>query len=154
MVALIQNDIAILELLSMPFRIGSISTTLLVDSGSACGILNQTLASQVAKCSPHAFWLHDNANPQLRTFSNKPILIEGKVQAQVSSNGWTSRSAAFTVVANDLKSLISPELFDRLRLALTQSSSSPTNQVNTISLYSEFKEYIALTFINLISRIE
>ena len=39
-VALIQNDIAKIEPLNMPFKISNISTTHLVDSGSACSILN------------------------------------------------------------------------------------------------------------------
>ena len=138
----------------MPIKIGNISTTLIEDSGSACFIiLNRSVLLQVVKSSSHDFWVHDNKNPQLRTFSNELIRIEGKVQAPVSSKGWTSHSATFTVAADGLKSLIDRDLFDQLRQAVTQSSSSSGNQVNTISPYSEFKEYIALTFPILISRI-
>ena len=133
----------------MPIKIGNISTTLLVDTGSACSNLNRSLTSQVVRSSPHAFLVHDNAIPQLRTFSNEPIHIEDKIQAPVSSNGWTSHSATFTIVANGLKSLIGRDLFDQLGLAVTQSSSG--NQVKTVSPSSEFKENIALTFPNLIS---
>ena len=67
--------------------IGNISTTLFVDSGKASSILNRSLASQVVKSSSHAFWVHNNATPQLRTFLNEPIRSEAKVQALVSSNG-------------------------------------------------------------------
>ena len=140
MVALIQNEIAKKEPLNMPMKIGNISTTLLVDSGSACTILNRYLLSRVVGSSPHVFWIHDNANPQLRTILKEPIRIEGKIQAPVPSNGWTSESATFTVVTDGLKSLISRDLFDQLGIAVTKSSSFPGNQVNTISPSSEFKE--------------
>ena len=53
-VALIENDIAKIEHLNMPIEIDNISTTLLVDSGSACTILSRSLASQVVKNNPHA----------------------------------------------------------------------------------------------------
>ena len=153
MVALTQNDIAKKEPLNMPMKIGNISTTLLVDSGNACTILNQSLLSRVVRNSPHVFWIHDNANPQLRTFLKEPIRIEGKVQAPVPSNGWTSDSARFTVVTEGLKSLIGRDLFDQLGIAVTKSSSFPGNQVNTSSPSSEFKEYIALKLPILLSRI-
>ena len=99
-VALIRNDIAKIEPLKMLIKIGNISTTLLVDSGNTCSIQNRSLASQVVGISPNAFWIHDNANPQLRTNSNEPICIEGKIQAPASSDGWTSHSATFTKVAD------------------------------------------------------
>ena len=86
-VALIENNIAKIEPLNMPIKIGNITTTLLVDSGSACGILNRSLALQVVKSSLRGFWIHGKASPQLSTFSNKPIHIEGKIQSTVTSNG-------------------------------------------------------------------
>ena len=44
-VALIENAVENVEPLNMPIKIGNINTTLLVDSGSACSILNRSLAS-------------------------------------------------------------------------------------------------------------
>ena len=134
-------------------KLGNISTTPLVDSESACSFINLSIASQVVKTSQHAFWVRDNANPQLRTISNEPICIKGKIQTTVACNGWTACSATFTVVADCLKSLIGRDLFDQLGLALTQRSSSSGNQVNTISPYGDFKESIAFTFPNLIFHI-
>ena len=43
--------------------------------------------------SPHAFWIHEKVSPQLRTISNEPIHIEGKLQSLITSNGWTWDSA-------------------------------------------------------------
>ena len=145
-IALIQNNIAKIEPLNMPIKVDNISTTFLVVSGSACSILNRSLASQLVKSKPRAFWFHENVSPQLRTFLNEPICNEGKVQAPTISNGWTSSSATFAVVADGLKSLISRDLFDLFGLAVTQPSSSPGNQVNAISSSSELKEHIAQSF--------
>ena len=89
-VALIQNDIAKKEPLNMPVKIGNISTTLLVDSGSACSILNRSLVSQLVKSCPYVIWIHENVSPQLRTFSKKPICIKRIVQDPIMSNSWTS----------------------------------------------------------------
>ena len=152
-VALIENDIAKIEPLNMPIKIGNISTTLLVDSGSACNYLNRLLATQVVKSSPHAVWIHDKVSPELRKFSKEPIHIKGKIQTPITSIGWTSNSTTFTVVADGLKSLTGRDLFDHLGLAVTQSSSVQGYQVNTISSLSEFNEHIAKNFTNLILRI-
>ena len=104
------------------------------------------------KSSPHAVWIHENVSPNYRTFSNEPIHIEGKIQTLITSNGWTSNSTTFTVIADGLKNFIGRDLFDHLDLAVTQSSSVQGNQVNTISSLSEFTEHIAKNFPNLISR--
>ena len=143
-----------IEPLNMHIKIGNITTTLLVDSGSACSILDRSLSSQVVKSGPCTFWIHEKASPQLRTFSNEPIHIEGKIQSPITSNGWTFVSATFTVVADGLKSLIGRDLFDQLGLVVTQSSSPKGKLVNNISSSSEFKEQIAKTFPNLVSCIE
>ena len=78
-VALIENDIAKIEPLNMLIKIVYISTTLLVDSGSACIILNRSLATQVVKKVHLLSGFMRRSVPQLRTFSNEPIHIEGKV---------------------------------------------------------------------------
>ena len=78
-VALIENDIAKIEPVNMPIKIGNISNTLLVDSGSACSILNRSFGNRILKSIPHAVWIHEKVSPHLRIFSNEPIHIEGKI---------------------------------------------------------------------------
>ena len=151
-VAVIESAVEKVEPLNMPIKIGNINTTLLVDSGSACSILNRSLASRVVQSSPRAFWISEKVSPQLRTFSNEPIQVEGKIQCPITSKGWTSDSAIFTVVADGLKSLICRDLFDQLGLEVTQSTSQKSNRFNKISS-PDFKEKIAKTFPELISRI-
>ena len=140
------------EPLNMPLKIGNVNTTLLVDSGSACSILNHSLALQVVQSSPRAFWIHESTPPQLRNFSNEPLQVEGKIQAPVTSKGWACDTTNFTVVADGLNSLIVRDLFDQLGLAVTQSSFLKGNSINNIAS-PEFKEQIAKTFPGLVSRI-
>ena len=151
-VAMIETAVEKVEPLNMPLKIGNINTTLLVDSGSACSILNRSLASQAVQSSPRAFWIDETVPPQLRTFANEPIQIEGKIQDPITSIGWAFDSATFTVVADVLKSLLGRDLFDQLGLAVTQSTFLKGNRFNNIAS-SEFKEQIAKTFPGLVSRI-
>ena len=151
-VAMIDTAVEKVEPLNMPLKIGNINTTLLVDSGSACSILNRSLASQVVQSSPRAFWIAETVPPQLRTFSNEPTQVDGKIQAPITSKGWASDSATFTVVADGLKSLIGPDLFDQLGLAVTQSTFLKGNRVKNIAS-PEFKEQIANTFPGVVSHI-
>ena len=151
-VATIETAVEKVEPINMPLKIGNINTTLLVDSGSACSILNRSLASQVVQSSPRAFWINETVHPQLRTFSYEPIQVERKIQAPITSKGWACDSATFTVVADGFKSLIGRDLFDQLRFAVTQSTLLKGNRVNNISS-PEFKEQIAKTFPGLMSRI-
>ena len=132
-VAVIENAVEKVEPLNMPVKIGKINTTLLVDSGSACSILNHSLASQVVQNCPRAFWINETVSPQPRTFSNEPVQIEGKIQSPITSKGWNCDTATFTVVADALKSLIGRDLFDKIGLAVTQSTSQKDNRVNNIS---------------------
>ena len=151
-VAMIETTVEKVEPLNMPLKIGNVNTTLLVDSGSACSTLNHSLASQVVHSSPRAFWVNETTPPQLRTFSNEPIQVEGKIQAPITSKGWACDSATFTVVVDGLKSLIGRDLFAQLGLAVTHSTFLKGNRVNNIAS-PEFKEQIATTFPGLVSRI-
>ena len=149
---MIETAVEKVEPLNMPLKIGNVNTTLLVDSGSACSILNHSLASQVVHRSPRALWVKKTTPPQLRTFSNEPIQVKGKIQAPITSKGWACDSATFTVVADGLKSLIGRDLFAQLGLAVTQSTFLKGNRVNNLAS-PEFKEQIATFFPGLLSRI-
>ena len=137
----------------MLIKIANISTTLLVDSGSACSIFKRSLLSQVVESSPQAIWIHEKVSQKLRTFSNEPIYIKGKIQTPITSNGWTLNSAIFTVVVDGLKYLTGRDLFNNLGLALTHYSFSQGNQVNNISSSSDFKKHTAANSPNLILRV-
>ena len=143
-VAEIENAVEKVEPLSMPIKIGKTNTTLLVDSGSACSILNRSIASQAVQTSPRAFWISEKTSPQLRSFSNEPIQVEGKIQSPIKGNGWTGDSATFTVVAEGVKYLIGRDLFDQFGLAVTQSTSQKGNRSTTFLLQNSKNKSICL----------
>ena len=151
-VAMIETAVGKVEPLNMHLKIGNVNTTLLVDSGSACSILNHSLALQLVQSSSRAFWIHESTPPQLRNFSNEPIQVEGKIQAPDTSKGRACDTASFTVVADGLKSLIARDLFDQIGLAVTQSTFLKVNSINNIAS-PEFKEQIAKSFPGLVSRV-
>ena len=100
MVATLDNGIEKIEPINMTTKIGSISTTLLVDSGSACIILDTPLATRIAKSSLEAIWVSEMDKPQLRTLSN-PIEAKSNIRTPVTSNGWLITDAELKVVAQE-----------------------------------------------------
>ena len=76
--AAIHNDLEKIVPLNVPIKIGNISTTLLVDYGSACTIWNQSLETRVVNSNLHEILARETFKPQLRTFSNELIQIEEK----------------------------------------------------------------------------
>ena len=59
---------------------------LLIDSGSVCSILPESLASEIVENSPLAQWLMIAPPQELKTFSNEPINVIGMIQAPIASN--------------------------------------------------------------------
>ena len=70
MAATIRNDLAKIEAVNMPIKIGNFSRTLLDISGSACRFLNQSLAARVVNISSNAIWVGKTIKSQLRFLSN------------------------------------------------------------------------------------
>ena len=95
------------------------------------------------------------APPQeLKTFANEPINVMGMIQAPIASNGWRIEAAEFVVVRDGLKPLIGRDLFDALRISVTQTpNSNESSMVNAITPQFPFKTRIAKQFPQLISRI-
>ena len=120
MVATIHNDLAKIEPLNMPIKIGIFSTALLVDAGSACSLLNHKLATRLVNGNSHAIWVRGIVKPELQIFSNELIQIEGKIQTPVTSSRWHTPAATFTVITDGLKPLIGRDMFDMLGHAVTQ----------------------------------
>ena len=144
MVAKLHNYLENIEPFSMPIKIVNISTTLLVDSGTTCSILNKSLAAQIVSRNPYAICVCKINKPQLQKFLSELIQIEVKIQTPKTY-------VSCLVVADGLKPLYGRDLSDQLGHAVTKSSSEQGDQKN-ISPHSAFNEIIALHFPDLISR--
>ena len=74
------------EAVNLPVVLGNTTTNVLVDSGSVCTIINESLADSIISQDPKLKWIRE-ANPkQLKTFSNEPIQTLGILQTSIQSN--------------------------------------------------------------------
>ena len=143
MVAKLDNDIEKIEAINMTTTNGSFSTTLLVDSGRACSILDTSFATRVARSSPEAIWVSEMDKPQLRTLSN-PIEAKSNIRTPVTSNGWHITDAGLKDVDDGLKPLMTTIFLISLDLQSHDSNLKKGNQVNIISTDCAIKKHVAL----------
>ena len=141
-----------LEAVNLPVIFGNTSANVLVDSGSVCTIINESLANSIISHDSKSKWIHE-ANPkQLKTFSNEPIHTVGILQTSIQSNNWYANPIEIQIVADGHRSLLGRDLFPALGLSIQQSNNQMTiNQVE--QEYCSVKKQIAIDFPDLISRI-
>ena len=133
---------------------GNTKVGLFLDSGSACRILNESLATEVINNSALARWMTTTAAQELKTFANEPIPVIGMMQAPIERNGWRIEEAKFVVIRDRLKPWIGRDLLEVLGNSITQTlCSDEGSMVNTITTQCLFKTRIANQFPQLCSRI-
>ena len=106
MVASIASNTIQIEPKNTTLQIGNTKVGLLIDSGSVCSFLNESLATEVVNNSTLARWLTTAPAQELKTFANGPIPVIGMMQAPIESNGWRIEDAELVVVKDGLKPLI------------------------------------------------
>ena len=154
MVASIASNSIQIEPKNTILQIGNSQVGLLIDSGSVCSILNESLATVAVDNSTLARWLTTAPAQELKTFANEPITVIGMLQAPIESNVWRIEDAKFVVVKDGLKTLIGRDLFDVLGISITQTlCSTEVSMMNTITTQCLFETRIANQFPQLISRI-
>ena len=140
------------DAINLPVIFGKTPTNVLVDSGSVCTIINESLANSIISHDSKSKWIRE-ANPkQLKTFSNEPIHTVGILQTSIQSSNWYANPIEIQVVADGHRSLLGRDLFPALGLSIYQSSNHVTiNQVD--QEYCPIKKQIAIDYPDLISRI-
>ena len=140
------------DAINLPVNFGNTSANVLVDSGSVCTIINESLANSIISHDSKSKWIRE-ANPkQLKTFSNEPIHTVGILQISIQSSNWYANPIEIQVVADGHRSLLGRDLFPALGLSIQQSNNYITiNQVD--QEYCPIKKQIATDFPDLISRI-
>ena len=88
MVASIASNAIQIEPKITILQIGNTQVGILIDSGSVCSILPESLASEILKNSPLARWLMIAPPQELKTFSNETINVTVMIHAPIASNGW------------------------------------------------------------------
>ena len=114
MVASIASNAIQIEPKNTILQIGNTHVGLLIDSGSVCSILPESLASEIVENSTLARCLMIAPPQELKTFSNEPINVTGMIQAPIAGNGWRLEEAEFVLVRDGLKPLVGRDLFDAL----------------------------------------
>ena len=154
MVASIASTTVQIEHKNAILQIGITKVGLLIESGSVCSILNESLATEVISNSTLAQWLTKTPPQELKTFANEPIPVMGIMQAPAESKGSRIEDAEFVVLRDGLKPLIGRDLFADLGISITQTlCSDESSMVNTITTQCPFKTSIANQFPHFISRI-
>ena len=153
MVASIASNAIQIEPKNTILQIGNTQVGLLIDSGSVCSILPESLASEIVENSLLARWLMIAPPQELKTFTNGPINVTGMIQAPIASNVWRLEEAEFVVVRDGLKPLVGRDLFDALGISVTQTPKYEGSMVNSITSQCPFKTRIAKQFPQLITRI-
>ena len=121
------------EAINLPVVFRNTATNVLVDSGSVCTIINESLADSILSQDLNSKWIRE-ANPkQLKIF-------------------WYANPIEIQVVTDAHRPLLGRDLFPALGLSIQQSNNQKTvNQVD--QEYCPIKKQIATDFPDLISRI-
>ena len=140
------------EAINLPVVFGNTATNVLVDSGSVCTLINESLADSIISQDLNSKWIRE-ANPkQLKTFSNEPIQTLGILQTSIRSNNWYANPTEIQVVTDRHRPLLGRHLFPALGLSIQQSNNQKiVNQLD--QEYCPIKKLIATDFPDLISRI-
>ena len=153
MMAGIASKILKVEPKNKTLQIGNKGVGLLIESGSACSILNESLATEVINNSSLLRWLTTAPSKELKTFANEPIPVIGLMQTPVESNGRRIEDAELVVVRDSRKPLNGRHLFDALGISVTQTPNSFEGSMININTQCPFKKRIANPFPQLFTRI-
>ena len=132
--------------------LGNTATNVLVDSGSVCTIINETLANSIISQDSISKWIREAVPRLLKTFSNELIHTLGILQTSIQSKNWYANRIEIQVVTDGHRSLLGRDLFPAFRFSIQQF-----NSPNTVSQvepeYCPIKKQIATDFPDLTSRI-
>ena len=92
----------------------------MIESGSGFCIITKTLAKNFIRTTPTARWIASADEKDLKTFSNEPIKVLGKLATTVTYNDWTCEDACLAVVDDGQKNIIGRDLFSRLGLLIVK----------------------------------
>ena len=73
---------------NLPVVFGNTATNVLVDSGSVCTIIKESLADSIISQDPNSKWIREVNPKQLKNFSNEPIQTLGILQTSIQCNNW------------------------------------------------------------------
>ena len=82
------DSTTLIEAINLPVVFGKTTTNVLVNSGSVCTIINETLANSIISQDTNSKWIHEAAPKQLKTFSNELIQTLIIIKTSIRNNNW------------------------------------------------------------------
>ena len=116
-----RNSLREVEPINMQIQLGNIEPKALVDSGSVCTIINNSLANAVITNSKENYWTKPLEFQDFKTFSNELLKTIGVINTTVNCNDWIDNNVNVIVVEDGHSSIFGRDLFSQLGLSLTQS---------------------------------
>ena len=99
------------EAINLTVVLGNTATNVLLDSGSVCTIINESLANSIVSQDSNSKWIRE-ANPkQLKNFSNEPIHTLGILHTSIQSKNWYANPIEIQVVTDGHRPLLVRDLF-------------------------------------------
>ena len=115
------DNIREVEPVNVNICIGNTNTKILVDSGSVCTIINDSLVNAVVSDCQESFWVQSPEMHELKTFSNDLIKTVGVIKTSVKCNDWVATDVNETDVEDGHRPIIGRYLFSQLGLLPTQT---------------------------------
>ena len=135
----------------MTITIGNTDCHLLLYSGSGCNITNMSLAKEIMLNCAQSQW-SEKKPLKLKSSSNDIVENLGTLKTPVRCNDWKIHKAKITIVGDGFRPLLGRDLFDQLRITISQKH-CPNTEIKNIETPCAIKKSLAKEFPELISRI-
>ena len=120
----VKSDIREVEPVNLDVCVGNTTTKALVDSGSVCTIINESLANAVVSACKESYWAQSPEIHDLKTFSNDIIQNYGVINTSIKCNDCIATGVDVTVMKDGHRPIIGRDLFSKLLLSHTVETSS------------------------------
>ena len=109
----INSDTREVEPVNLDVCIGNTKTKALVDLGSVCTIINESLATTVVSECKESYSVQSPEMHDLKIFSNDLIKIIGVIKISIKCNDWVATDVDVTVVEDGHRRIIGRDLFPK-----------------------------------------
>ena len=113
-------------------QFSNISSTSKIVCCTICNISTKNLAFKKLASTSSALWINTTDEKDLKTLSNEPIKVIGKLKTDITYNEWTCDNAIRTVEDNGHKKIRERDLFKSLGFEILLQHATKSKSVNNI----------------------
>ena len=107
-----------IEAINLPIVFGNRAKNVLVDLGSVCTIINETLANSIISQDSNSKWIREAAPKHIKIFFNELNQTLDILQTSNRSNNWYANPTEIQVVTDGHRSLLGRDFFPALGLSI------------------------------------